>query len=65
MPYVCQISMYSGFSGSLFHVLPIKNEIFRGEQVQESIICVRMGWKKSVPCDHRLSSLSKPGDAKG
>ena len=41
----CRISVYSGFSGSLFHVFPIKKEVLRGEQEKESIICVRVGSK--------------------
>ena len=33
----------SGFSGSLFHVFPIFNEVFSGDQEKESIIHVKMG----------------------
>ena len=39
----CRIFAYSGFSGSLFHVLPILNEELSGEKKKESIIRVRMG----------------------
>ena len=45
-----------------FHeLLEYKNAMFNGEQEKESIICVRI--EKSVPRDHRLSSLSKPRGA--
>ena len=40
-----------------FPCFPIHNE------EKESIIKVRMGHEKSVPRDHRLSSLGKPSDA--
>ena len=39
----CHISAHSGFSGSLFHVLPILNEVFSAEQEKDSITCVKMG----------------------
>ena len=39
----CRISVYSGFSGSLFHVFfPNINEVLNGEQDKEPIIRVRM-----------------------
>ena len=75
----CHILAYSGFSGSLFHVFSLLNEVFSGEQEKESIIRVNPlmgvdmirihhecedGIEKSVPPDHRLSSLGKPCDAK-
>ena len=41
----CQISAYSGFSGSLFHVFPILSAVISGEQEKESIILVRMDRK--------------------
>ena len=50
---LCQVSVYSRTSG---------NTVLNGEQEKESIYRVKMD-KKSVPLDHRLSSLSKPGDA--
>ena len=41
-----------------------KNAVFNGEQEKESIFCEKVGLlEKSVPRDHRLSSISKPCDA--
>ena len=52
------LGTYSGNYGSLFL---IKKSEFYGEQKKESVICMI---EKSVPQDHRLSSLHKPCDAK-
>ena len=38
--------------------------MFNGEQEKAFIFRVRVGIEKSVPLDHRLSSLGKPPDAK-
>ena len=60
----CHISAYSGLSGSLFHVfLILKNEVLSGEQAKRIHYSCADGIEKSVPCDHQLSSLSKPCDA--
>ena len=52
-------------SESLFtlFLFNIQCALFSGEQVKESIICVLDGIEKSVPRDHRLSSLGNPRDA--
>ena len=40
--------------------------VFNGEQEKESITKYKCedGIEKSIPCDHSLSSLGKPCDAK-
>ena len=45
----------------IHELLEYKNAVLNGEQEKVSIICVRI--EKSVPRNHRLSSLGKPRDA--
>ena len=49
-----------GTSGSLY--FEYEDTLFKGEQENEYYSCGN-GIEKSVPCDHRLSSLGKPRDA--
>ena len=51
------------------HILHKLGSVSQGDPgkmwfIMVSIICVRIGQKKSVPRNHRLSSLGKPLDAK-
>ena len=54
---------YSGFSGSTFSSLTNINEVLSGEQETRINYSCEDGIEKSVPRDHRLSSLGKPRDA--
>ena len=61
-----RVSAFSGFFWSLFHVFPIQNDVFSGEQEKESSIRVRMGKKNPsleiTDCHHSASLVMPIGD---
>ena len=58
---LCHITACSGTSGSLS--LNNKNVVFDDEQEKNPLFVCGWDKKKSVPHDHLLSPLGKPGDA--
>ena len=57
LPFSIKTFVFSIFKWLLKTGFTVHNE------EKESIIKVRIGYEKSVPRDHRLSSLGKPSDA--
>ena len=58
-----KVLSYSGFPGSIFSSFININEVLSGEQEKRIHYSYEDGIKKSVPHDHRLSSLGKPRGA--